>query len=191
MLYPKVLTHVHQSLAKRFDLKTDIDADRAFGNSVPHWPAFPDTADALRVLKKHFKLVILSNVNRDGFAASNRKLGVTFDAVYTAQDVGSYKPNPANFEYMLKHLEADLGLAPGDVLHTAQSLFHDHVQARAHGLACAWIDRQGLSKGGNWGATAVVEDRPEVDFILDTMGDMARAVELPDLTGACAPLIAP
>ena len=176
MLYPKVLTNVHQALAKTFDLKTDIDMNRAFGNSVPHWPAFPDTADALRVLKKHFKLVILSNVNRDGFAASNRKLGVAFDAIYTAQDVGSYKPNPANFEHMLTHLRADLGLEAGDILHTAQSLFHDHVQARAHGLACAWIDRQGLAEGGGWGATAIVADRPEVDFIFPTMGSMAQTV---------------
>ena len=81
MLYPKILTHVHQRLARRFGLKTTIDMDRTFGNSVPHWPAFPDTADALRILKKHYKLVILSNVNRDGFAASNRKLGAAFDAV--------------------------------------------------------------------------------------------------------------
>lgn len=176
MLYPKVLSNVHQALAKRFDLKTDIDMNRAFGNSVPHWPAFPDTADALRILKKHYKLVILSNVNRDGFAASNRKLGVDFDAIYTAQDVGSYKPNPDNFAYMLEHLKTDLKLEAADILHTAQSLFHDHVQARAHGLACAWIDRQGLADGGNWGATAAIEDRPEVDFLFPTMGAMARAV---------------
>lgn len=176
MLYPKILTHVHKNLAKRFDLKTDIDLDRVFGNSVPHWPAFPDTADALRVLKRHFKLVILSNVNRDGFAASNRKLGVEFDAIYTAQDVGSYKPNQANFDYMLEHLEADLGLAHADILHTAQSLFHDHVQAKANGLSCCWIDRQGLSKGGDWGATAVVDSRPEVEFIFPTMGALAEAV---------------
>lgn len=177
MLYPKLLTSVHQALAKRFDLKTDIDMNRAFGTSVPHWPAFPDTADALRILKKHYKLVILSNVNRDGFAASARKLGVAFDAVYTAQDVGSYKPNPANFEYMLTHLKTDLGLEPGDILHTAQSLFHDHVQARAHGLSCAWIDRQHLAEGGGWGATAVVPDRPEVDFHFATMMEMAKAVQ--------------
>ena len=176
MLYPKILTHVHQALARRFDLKTNIDRDRAFGNSVPHWPAFPDSADALRVLKKHYKLVILSNVNQDGFAASNRKLGVEFDAIYTAQDVGSYKPNPDNFKYMLARLKDEQGIEPGEILHTAQSLFHDHVQAAAHGLATAWIDRQGLSEGGNWGATAVVENRPEVDFIFPTMGAMAEAV---------------
>ncbi|MEM9062227.1 MAG: haloacid dehalogenase type II [Pseudomonadota bacterium] len=176
MIYPQVLEHVHHAFAQRFDLATGVDLDRAFGNSVQHWPAFADTADALRILKKHYKLVILSNVNRDGFAASNRKLGVEFDAIYTAQDVGSYKPNPANFDYMLGHIATDLGIEAGDILHTAQSMFHDHVPAKAAGLDCAWIDRQNLAEGGSWGATAVVENRPGVDFRFRSMMEMARTV---------------
>ena len=177
MIYPRVLRHVHHALARRFDLQTDVEMDSTFGRSLAHWPAFPDSADALRILKRHFKLVILSNVNREGFAASNRKLGVTFDAIYTAQDVGSYKPDPANFRYLLEHLQHDLGLGSEDVLHTAQSLFHDHVPAGDAGLARAWIDRQNLADGGNWGATAEIGDRPDVDFRFSTMMDMARAVE--------------
>jgi 2-haloalkanoic acid dehalogenase type II len=145
--------------------------------SLPHWPAFPDTADALRRLKNRYKLVILSNVNRAGFAAANRKLGVAFDAIYTAEDVGSYKPDPRNFEHMLARLQVDYGVAPGEILHTAQSLFHDHVPATDFGLAKAWIDRQGLSEGGDWGATAEVPERPEVDFLFPTMAAMADAVE--------------
>jgi len=176
MLYPELLSRVHVDFAARFGLETTAELDAAFGGSIGHWPAFPDTADALRVLKKHFKLVILSNVNRAGFAASNRKLGVEFDAIYTAEDVGSYKPDPANFAYLLTHLDADLGLKPEDVLHTAQSLFHDHVPARDAGLDRAWIDRQGLSEGGSWGATAVVADRPDVHFLYPSMGAMAAAV---------------
>jgi 2-haloacid dehalogenase len=176
MLYPDLLTLVHGVLAREFDLKTDADRDQAFGASVPHWPAFPDSADALRVLKKHFKLVILSNVNRDGFAASSRKLGVAFDAIYTAQDVGSYKPNPRNFSFMMERLEAEHGIKPAGILHTAQSMHHDHVQAAAHGLATAWIDRQRLSEGGNWGATAEVADPPKTDFLFFSMGAMADAV---------------
>ncbi|MEM7745143.1 MAG: haloacid dehalogenase type II [Pseudomonadota bacterium] len=176
MLYPRLLTHVHRTLAKRFGLTTTQDMDRAFGNSVAHWPAFPDSADALRILKKHYQLVILSNVNRDGFAASNRKLGVSFDAIYTAQDVGSYKPNPANFDFMLNHLKADLGLEPSEILHTAQSLFHDHVPATRAGLTKCWIDRQNLADGGGWGATAVVPDMPEVSFRFTSMMEMAEAV---------------
>ena len=175
-LYPEILARVHNQLARHFDLKSSEQLDTAFGNSVPYWPAFSDTADALRILKKHFKLVILSNINRDGFAASNRKLGVEFDAIYTAEDVGSYKPNPQNFDYLLEHLAREHKLLPEQILHTAQSLFHDHVPARDAGLARAWIDRQGLSKGGDWGATAQVDARPEVDFIFDSMLEMARAV---------------
>ncbi len=173
LLYPQLLTRVHRSLARHFDLETSEAMDEIFGLSVPHWPAFPDSADALRILKKHFKLVILSNVNREGFAASNRKLGVEFDAIYTAQDVGSYKPDPANFTYLLENLKSDLGVTPGQILHTAQSLFHDHVPASEFGLARAWIDRQDLANSDNWGATARVENRPEVDFLFSTMGEMA------------------
>ncbi|MCP5150581.1 MAG: haloacid dehalogenase type II [Ectothiorhodospiraceae bacterium] len=175
-LYPEILTRTHVAIASELGLATDATLDRAFGESVPYWPAFPDSADALRVLKHHYKLVILSNVNRAGFAASNRKLGVDFDAIYTAEDIGSYKPNPANFAYLLEHLREDLGLERESVLHTAQSLHHDHVQAKAAGLARAWIDRQGLSAGGDWGATAVVAERPEVDFLFATLGEMAAAV---------------
>ena len=177
LIYPQLLTRVHRSLASHFDLETSETMDENFGLSVPHWPAFPDSADALRILKKQFKLVILSNVNREGFAASNRKLGVEFDAIYTAQDVGSYKPDPANFTYLLEHLKSDLGVIPGQILHTAQSLFHDHVPASEFGLARAWIDRQDLANSDNWGATARVENRPEVDFLFSTMGEMAAQLE--------------
>jgi 2-haloacid dehalogenase len=177
MLYPDTLSATHRGLAARFNLATSDEMDVRFGQSIGHWPAFPDTADALRVLKRHYKLVVLSNVDRAGFAASNAKLGVSFDAVYTAQDIGSYKPDPRNFDYMLDRLKTEHDIARGDILHTAQSLFHDHVPARRLGLANAWIDRQGLAKGGDWGATAKVAERPEFDFLFPTMGAMAEAVE--------------
>ena len=175
-VYEAVLAGVHRAFADRFDLETDRTLDQAFGNSVRHWPAFPDSADALRRLKETHKLVILSNVSRAGFAASNRKLGVTFDAVYTAEDIGSYKPSLDNFRYMLDRLRESHQVAAGEVLHTAQSLFHDHVPAKQMGLACAWIDRQGLTHGGSWGATARVESRPEVDLTFPSLAAMADAM---------------
>ncbi len=177
LAYPELLTATHIRIAQNFGLESSPQLDQAFGESVPMWPAFADTADALRRLKQHFKLVILSNVNRDGFAASNRKLGVEFDGIYTAEDIGSYKPDPRNFQWMLQHIEKDLGLTAGQVLHTAQSLHHDHVQAKAFGLSNAWIDRQGLANSDNWGATARVETRPEIDFYFTSMGEMADFVE--------------
>jgi len=162
--------------ASSFGMDTNESMDKAFGESVPHWPAFADSADALRILKKHFKLVILSNVNQAGFASSNLKLGVEFDAIYTAEDVGSYKPNDANFEYLLKNIKNDLGVEPKQILHTAQSLHHDHVPATRAGLDKAWIDRQDLANSENWGATAFVENRPDVDFRYVTLMEMAEAI---------------
>jgi 2-haloacid dehalogenase len=175
--YPAILSRVHNALAGDFGLQTTPELDAAFGGSVPGWPAFADTAESLRILQARYRLVILSNIDRVSFTASSRKLGVTFDAVYTAQDIGSYKPAAANFEYLKKQVHEDFGIGQGAILHTAQSLYHDHVPARACGLANAWIDRQRLSEGGDWGATAAVADRPEVDYRFHSMAEFAAAVQ--------------
>jgi FMN phosphatase YigB (HAD superfamily) len=106
-----------------------------------------------------------------------RKLGVRCDASYTAEAIGSYKPAAANFKYLIRKIGEDLGCGPGALLHAAQSLYHDHVPARAHGLANAWIDRQQLSRGGAWGATASVAEQPPVDFQFASMAALAAAVQ--------------
>ena len=174
--YPELLSRVHRGIARSFGLESNRDLDAAFGASVPHWPAFPDSTDGLRLLGRHYKLVILSNVDRDGIAASTRNLGVEFDAVYTAQDIGSYKPADANFAYLLAHLKSDLGLDRPEILHVAQSLYHDHAPANRFGIANAWIDRQRLSEGGSWGATEPMETIPSADFVYFSIGEMAEAV---------------
>ena len=141
---------------------------------MPSWPAFPDSADSLLYLATRFDLVVLSNVDRAGFAASNARLGVDFDAIYTAEDIGSYKPNPANFEYLLEHLATDLGHSKADVLHTAQSIRHDHVPARRIGLDNAWIDRQRRSEAGE----SVHQDGlPAFEHVFFSMAQMVTAVE--------------
>ena len=163
MLYPEVLSRTHAQLAKQWGYQTTTEMDERFGAFVPYWNAFEDSADALRKLAKHYKLVILSNVDRTSFAGSNARLGVNFDAIYTAEDIGSYKPHPQNFPHMLEALERDHNTAPHQVLHVAQSLFHDIKPGKAAGLPCIWIDRQDLAGGGSWGATAHVENVPEPD----------------------------
>jgi 2-haloalkanoic acid dehalogenase type II len=175
-VYPQVLALVHAGLAEEFGLDSDQDLDDAFGRSVATWPAFPDTADALRFLKTRYRLAILSNVDRASFAGTNRKLGVEFDLICTAGEIGSYKPSLDNFRYLLDRLDRDLGLGPDDLLHTAQSLYHDHAPARHLGLANAWIDRQRLSEAGGWGATAPLAERPPVDFRFFSLAEMAEAV---------------
>ena len=173
MLYSELLARVHAQLSTHWNFSAADDMHARFGAAVPDWPAFTDSVAALAYLKQHYKLVILSNVDRTGFAASNRRLQVEFDAIYTAQDVGSYKPDPRNFDYLIEHLKDDLGLAKSQILHTAQSLFHDHVPAKRIGLACAWIDRRKGQEG--WGATAPPEKIPEVEFHFASMAEIADA----------------
>jgi 2-haloalkanoic acid dehalogenase type II len=140
--YPAILQEVHNRLARYWGFSPDPAEAAAFGQSVGRWPAFPDTPAALQYLKRHYKLVILSNVDRASFAITNRKLGVEFDLIVTAQDVGSYKPDRRNFEHLLAALAKSFGTRKTDVLHTACSLFHDIVPAKALGLRTAWIDRR-------------------------------------------------
>ena len=176
MRYDDVLRGVHSGVAALHGLPADPALDDAFAASIAEWPAFGDSAASLKQLGAHYKLVILSNVHNAGIAASIDVLGAHFDAVYTAEDIGSYKPAEANFRYMLKRLAGDFGARESDVLHTAQSLFHDHAPANRLRLASAWIDRQRLADGGDWGATAAVADRPSVDFHYYSLAAMADDV---------------
>jgi 2-haloalkanoic acid dehalogenase type II len=174
MVYSELLAVVHRRLAQAWDVAMEEAEHARFGASVPDWPAFADSASALGRLKRHYQLVILSNVDRASFSGSHRRLGIEFDAVYTAQDIGSYKPNLRNFEYMLAHL-AERGVAKADILHTAQSLFHDHAPAKRFGLASAWIDRRADQQG--WGATMAPPEGAGYDFRFPTLAAMAAARE--------------
>ena len=173
MPYSHLLSLVYKRLAKELNASVTDEQANIFGASVPDWPEFPDSVDALRYLKKHFKLVVLTNCDRISFRASNARLKVEFDAIYTAQDVGSYKPSPRNFEYMLRRLREDFGFDKKDILHTAQSLFHDHAPANRFGLAGAWIDRRHADKG--WGATMPPPGTPTYDFRFESMAAFAAA----------------
>jgi 2-haloalkanoic acid dehalogenase type II len=172
MLYADLLAVVHGQLAEAWGVARDKSEDARFGSAIGDWPAFPDTADALRYLKQHYRLIILSNVDRRSFSASNARLGVTFDAIYTAQDIGSYKPDRRNFIYLIDRL-AEQGIRQDRILHVAQSLFHDHVTANAVGLASAWIDRRGDAGGS--GATAPVTVPVHYDYRFPTLGALAEA----------------
>lgn len=174
MRYRDLLAVVYRRLAEEWGVALPWADCVAYGQSVKDWPAFPDSAEALRALKQHYKLVILSNVDNESFAASNAKLGVDFDAIYTAEDVGSYKPSDRNFDYMLEELAA-LGLGKADVLHTAESLYHDHAPAKRHGLKSCWIYRRHDQEG--FGATLDPGEMPQIDFRFNSMAEFAAARE--------------
>jgi len=139
----------------------------AFGGSVADWPPFPDSAAALALLATRFRLGVITNCDDDLFAASQRRLGIAFDWVVTAQQVGAYKPSERNFEVAFERL----GLPRDRILHCAQSLFHDHVPAKRLGLSTVWVDRR-RDRGG-LGATPPATATPDL-----TVPDMATLAEV-------------
>lgn len=167
--YTDVLAVVYKRLAEEWGVQVGFDECETYGHSVPDWPAFSDSAETLDYLKDHFQLIVLSNVDNRSFAASNERLGNPFHAVFTAEDVGSYKPSPANFDYMLEMLERQ-GIHKSEILHVAESMFHDHAPANACGLKNCWIYRRHEDEG--FGATMVPKVTPSYDLVFNSMADL-------------------
>ncbi|KAI1174924.1 HAD-superfamily hydrolase [Nemania sp. FL0916] len=172
-------THFEGVLEHQFPgMHATRDEKQTFGNSVGAWEAFPDTVDALRRLGKRYKLIVLSNVDKAAFERTRTGplQGVEFDAVYTAEEIGSYKPDLRNFEYMIAHAEQELGVQREGFLHTAQALKHDHVPAKTAGLKSCWIERAG-DDAAIGGRLQDFGDEIELAFRFKTLGEMADAVE--------------
>lgn len=156
--YREVLAGGLERVAASYRVTPGPDEVARFGGSVADWPAFPDSPAALARLAGRFRLGILTNCDDDLFAASNARLGVTFEWIVTAEQARGYKPRQANFELLLERL----AVPPERILHVAQSLYHDHVPAKALGLTTVWIDRRRGRTG--FGATPPAEARPDATF---------------------------
>jgi len=171
-LYPDILARSFHALADQLGAPLSEQDAQRLAASVPNWPAFPDSTAALTALAVRYRLIILSNVDRASFAGSNARLGVRFDAIVTAQDVGSYKPSPRNFTALAERAAA-LGIGPDRLLHVAQSLFHDHLPAQRAGLPTVWINRRHDRPG--WGATPDPRSEVNPDWEFPTMAAFADA----------------
>jgi 2-haloacid dehalogenase len=172
--YPRILARSFRALGDELDAAVSGQDAAALAISVPDWPVFADSHDALEALGQHFRLIIVSNVDRASFAASNTRLGVKFTSILTAQDIGSYKPSAQNFTALI-HEARRLGIGDGKLLHVAQSLFHDHVPVKQAGLPTVWINRRQDRPG--WGATPAPPADVSPDAEFPSMAAFAAAVQ--------------
>lgn len=173
-LYPDILADAFRGTGAILGRPVSDEWARRLGDSVPDWPAFADSADALARLAGHYQLIIVSNVHREGFAASNKRLGGDFAAIITAEDVGAYKP-AANHFRALDAVLPTLGLQRSELLHVAQSLFHDHVPAKREGLPSVWINRRHDRQGR--GATPAPSGEWSYNLEFPSVGAFADAVD--------------
>lgn len=179
MSYPDVLAYACRKVAEDEGVEITEEELINFGDSAGSWPAFPDSVAGLLRLQKYYKLVIISNVDR---ANINRTLagplaGVKFDAVYTAEEIGSYKPDHRNFAYLFQHVDEAFNIKKAVILHTAKSLPIDHVPAKELGLTSAWIARGQDGLSGMGGDLALFKDKVAFSWRFPSIGAMAEEVD--------------
>lgn len=171
-----VLVRIYKEMAQEWGLPTPPQEEaETFAGSMSEWLPFPDTVAALQQLSAHYKLVVLSNCDRDIFTRvlAGPLKDVDFDAVYLAQEIGSYKPDRQNFDYMLHRVQEDLAVEKGEVLVVAHGLGSDHVPAKELGIESAWIKRESTEEDEK-----EYEGRVAYKWRWNTMGDLARDADI-------------
>jgi 2-haloacid dehalogenase len=134
MSYRDVLTESMRRLG------APAGSEHGLAESLPGWRAFPEVQGALEELRRRgWKLAILSNTDDDFIAASQVQIGVPFDEVVVAQEIGSYKPAHRHWDEFFTRTRA----AHEGHVHVAASLFHDIAPANELGLRSVWINRLG------------------------------------------------
>jgi 2-haloacid dehalogenase len=114
--------------------------EHGLAESLPAWRAFPEVQHALEeVRRRGWKLAILSNTDSDFIAASQVQIGVPFEEVVVAQEIGSYKPGHKHWDEFFARTNAPRA---GHV-HVGASLFHDIRPANELALRSVWINRTG------------------------------------------------
>ncbi|MCX5852182.1 MAG: haloacid dehalogenase type II [Deltaproteobacteria bacterium] len=155
--YKSVLRRVLQEMGRHLGFAPTEEALDRFMYSLKDWPPFRDTPAALRALKRRYRLAVISNVDDDLFEFSQKLMDIKFDWIITAEQVRSYKPSLRNFQYAIERI----GIAPGRILHVAQSHYHDIVPAGTMGLATVWINRRAGRNGP--GATRAAQGTPDLE----------------------------
>jgi len=160
--YRAVLTETTRRAARQLGLELKPDDATALVSTIPYWPPFGDVGPALGELRREgWKLALLTNCDRDIIALTQRRLPAAFDAVVTAEDVSTYKPNPAHFRLF----QSTFGSSAGAWIHVAQSYFHDITPTHELGITRIWVNRQHE------------KDDPSVaDAVISGLADLPQAV---------------
>lgn len=168
------MADVYRSLAEELKLPADMASAEAFQLAVFRWPAFEDSIAALKRLRKHYRLVAMTNADRTAFSCYSHTLDDPFDDSVTCDETGVAKPDPLFFAYN-RGRQAANGYKFSEILHVAQSQYHDIGIAKELGYTTCWIERrQGLS---GFGGTPEPKQVAKPDFHFPTLKALADAVE--------------
>jgi len=170
---PDDLGRCYSVIAERLGLPDTKTYQDAMIEAVAEAKPFPDSVEALSRLKRHYKLIAMTNARRWGFDRYEQKLGNPFWASLTSDETGCEKPDPAFF-YKAFDIVAQDGGTKDDILHTAQSQYHDMAVSRSLGMTNCWIERRHDEEG--YGGTLEPENFTKPDYHFHSMKALADAV---------------
>ncbi|MDZ7748793.1 MAG: HAD-IA family hydrolase [Halofilum sp. (in: g-proteobacteria)] len=173
MAFTSMLPHIQGALAARWEVDSDESSALDFRDSIRDWPAFADAVAGLRTLAERYRLVAVTNADRWAFERMSHTLGHPFAERVTCDEVGVNKPDPRVWSYVLEKLDAEAG----QVLHCAQSRYHDLVSAQRFGLATAWIERRHGREGS--GATPASIEQFSPDLHVHDLVQLVERLQAP------------
>lgn len=177
--FPDDLERVYGVIAPQLGLPQDAGIARGFARSVKDWPAFPDSVEALRRLRARYRLVAMTNALRWALDLMIPRLGDPFHDTVAADEALCEKPDPMYFAFTRGRLSRD-GYTRSDILHVAQSQYHDIGVARRLGYTVCWIERRKGLPGP--GGTITAAERTEPHYHFATLAELADAAEAGGLT---------
>ena len=177
-LYPgrssEVMANVYLHVARSLDLRADDAAATEFQARVLRWPAFANSVQALRRLRERFRLVAMTNADRVAFSCYAHTLGQPFHDGVTADEAIFPKPDERFFAFSRGRLSA-IGVRQDEILHVAQSQYHDIGVAKEMGYSVCWIERRSGMVG--FGGTPAPKRVVEPDFHFTTLAELADAID--------------
>jgi putative hydrolase of the HAD superfamily len=175
--FPDDLVRVYGVIAPELGLPSNDASAQRLRNGVSNWPSFPDSVDALARLGRRYRLIAMTNAQRWAFEHFSATLGRPFHAAFTVDDTGTEKPDPAFFHQVFAFVEAE-GATKDDILHVAQSQYHDIGVSRALGMTNCWIERRHAQPG--YGGTIEPASFTTPDYHFTSMAALADAAERPE-----------
>lgn len=173
--FPDDLARVYVAIAPALGLRPDPALGARLRGSVVGWKPFADSVAAMAQLRQHYRLIAMTNAQRWAFAHFDTALGHPFHAAFTTDDTGTEKPDPAFFHQVFAFVETE-GASRDDILHVAQSQYHDIGISRALGMTNCWIERRHAVPG--YGGTIAPAEFTTPDYHFTSMAALADAVAL-------------
>ncbi len=172
--FTSMLPDIYRAMAQDLNLLTSEEAVAGLRLSMADWPAFPDSIQAMKALRKRYYLVAMTNADNWALEQFSNTLEHPFDDKVTAEDAETCKPDPQVFGYV-RGLMAHKGYTMDDYVHVAQSQFHDIVIAKQLGYQVAWIERRKDKDG--YGGSPSVSEAAKPDYHVASMAEFVALAE--------------